>query len=207
MTGAIPNRELVVYALWLLGGESKRIHTEDIALKCHELFPHSFSWTKHPQYPDKDIVRVALTDARKPQHGSLVEGRAGQKRGLTAKTKREPVPDGWILTPAGITWIQKNISTLEKHATTDQIREHRQRLLQQLRRVRDHRLFSDYWDSPEKFYPSLGDLADLLRCRVDAELQTWNKRFENMIGKAQAAEDTEVLDFLERCHKAYTSQR
>ncbi len=41
-----PNSELVVYALYLLGGESHPVHTEDVALKCFELFPDSFSWVK-----------------------------------------------------------------------------------------------------------------------------------------------------------------
>ena len=101
--GALPNRELVVYALFLLGGDTNRVHTEDVALKCFELCPQSFSWVKHAEYPDKDIVRVALTDARKEHYGALVEGRAGQRHGLTAKTKRGPVPDGWILTATGST--------------------------------------------------------------------------------------------------------
>ena len=38
-----PNRQLVVYALYLLGGDTERVHTEDIALRCFELFPASFS--------------------------------------------------------------------------------------------------------------------------------------------------------------------
>src|SRR2546427_7389250 len=108
MQEALPNRELVIYVLSLLGGESKRLHTEDITVKCHELFPGSFSWTKYPNYPDKDIVRVALTDARKSQHGALVEGRSGQKRGQSAKTNRGPVPDGWMLTRAGVQWVSEN---------------------------------------------------------------------------------------------------
>lgn len=206
MEEVVPNRELVVYALWLLGGEAKRVHTEDIAQKCYELFPHSFSWTRYPQYPDKDIVRVALTDARKPQYGTLVEGRSGQKRGLAAKTKRAPIQDGWILTAAGIEWVQDNVSILEKYASVGQIREHRQRLLQQLRRVKDHNLYSDYLKGRNEFHPSLGDLADLFRCRVDADQRTWNKRFESLRGKAQGAGDSELLEFLEQCMKAYIVQ-
>jgi len=69
------NRELVVYCLYVVGGATERVHTEDLALKCWELFPDSFSWTKYPNYPDKDIVRVALTDARKEKYGALVSGR------------------------------------------------------------------------------------------------------------------------------------
>jgi hypothetical protein len=83
-----PNRDLVVYALGILGGEFQRVHTEDIALKCHELFPDVFSWTRYPEIPDKDIARVALTDARKVKYGRLVEGRAG----MWAQTTSWP---GW----------------------------------------------------------------------------------------------------------------
>jgi hypothetical protein len=44
------NRELVVYCLYVAGGATERVHTEDLALKCWELFPDSFSWTKYPQH-------------------------------------------------------------------------------------------------------------------------------------------------------------
>ena len=59
------NWETAAFALFSLGGGDKFIHTEDVALKCFELAPSSFSWVRHTHLPDKDIVRVALTDARK----------------------------------------------------------------------------------------------------------------------------------------------
>src|SRR3989442_9620011 len=98
----VPNRELVVYVLSLLGAESRRVHTEEIAVKCHELFPASFSWTKYTQLPDKDIVRVALTDARKAQHGALVDGRSGERRGPSATTEAEPLAGGWEIIKTGV---------------------------------------------------------------------------------------------------------
>ena len=100
MGQGIPNSELVVYVLSLLGGESKSVHTEDIALKCHELFSDSFSWTKYPDRPDKEVVRTGLMDARKEKHGQLVKGRSGREI--------HKVPDGWMLTEAGIEWLKKN---------------------------------------------------------------------------------------------------
>src|SRR5690348_10323698 len=139
-----PNRELVVYALYLLGGDSERVHTEDITLKCFELFPASFSWAKYSQYPDKDIVRVALTDARKKQHGALVEGRTGQKRGLSAKTLRRPMDDGWVLTSPGMQWIKQNLADLERISDSGSVKQHRQKVLRQLKRIRDNRLFGHY---------------------------------------------------------------
>lgn len=203
----VPNRQLVVYALYLLGGDSNPIHTEDIALKCFELFPSSFSWVKYPNYPDKDIVRVALTDARKRSHGALVEGRTGQKRGLSAKTLRNPVEDGWILTPAGVRWTQQHRNTLGRIVGTGEVKSHRQKLLKQLKRLRDHVLFEQYQDNPATFAPSIGVIADLLRCRVDAESEIWEDRFQKIHRQAEAAEQDDVRDFIDRCRQAYVNQQ
>lgn len=201
-----PNRELVVYALYLLGGDTERVHTEDIALKCFELFPASFSWVKYPQHPDKDIVRVALTDARKGQYGALVEGRAGQKGGLTAKTSRKPVDDGWVLTSPGIDWIKENLANLQRFAGGGRVKEHRQKVLRHLKRIREHRLFAQYLDSPDRFFPMLGQIADLLRCRVDAEPDIWQRRFEKIRRQAESADQQDLLDFIMKCERAYLKE-
>ncbi len=205
--GAVPNRQLVVYALYLLGGDSKPVHTEDIALKCFELFPASFSWVKHSQYPDKDIVRVALTDARKESHGALVEGRAGQKRGLSAKTQRHPVEDGWMLTATGVRWIRDNLAALELVAGSGQVKAHRQRLLKQLKRIREHALFGQYLDDRSGFHPSIGAIADLLQCRVDADPDVWQERFDRVRRRAEAAGQDDVCDFITKCRQAYVQHR
>ena len=192
-----PNRDLVVFSLSLLGGESRRHHTEDITLKCFELFPSSFSWTKHTQYPDKDVVRVALTDARKKRYGSLVEGRVG----------RGSEPDGWVLTPAGIEWARANRARFEALVPSRHFKEHRQKVLGQLKRVKQHNLFVAYTEDPVVFVPPIGELAELFRCRVDAEPGVWEKRFEDIRRRAQTTEQSDVMDFVERCRKAYENQR
>jgi len=175
-------------------------------LKCFELFPSSFSWVKYPDYPDKDIVRVALTDARKESYGGRVEGRAGTKRGLSAKTNREPIEDGWILTSRGIEWVRENLKDLERIAGSSRLKEHRQKLLIQLKKIREHRLFIQYADSIELFYPMIGDIADLLRCRVDAEPEIWQSRFDRIRRQAESAGQDDVLDFINKCEQAYREQ-
>ncbi len=206
-TGSVPNRELVVYALSVLGGDSKRIHTEDLALKCYELFPGSFSWTKYPEYPDKDIVRVALTDARKQQHGRLVEGRTGQRHGHSAKTKRTPTLDGWMLTPEGVEWVRARGSVIDSLGGGSELKAHRQRVLKQLAKVRKHHVFLDYLEDPVGFAPAIGDLADLARCRVDAAPGVWNGRFEALEVKAISAGQQDMVDFVQKCRDAYDVHR
>lgn len=207
MADSIPNREMVVYALSLLGGDSKPIHTEDVAVKCHGLFPASFSWTKYPDFPDKDIVRVALTDARKTQYGGLVEGRTGQRKGHSAKTKRRPAPDGWMLTAAGVVWAMKNTGVFESLGAGGEIKVHRQRLLKQLSKVRKNKLFLEYLEQEMEFDPQIGDLADLARCRIDASPTVWEKRFDALERKAIAVGQDDIVDFISRCRIGYDRQR
>ena len=199
----VPNRELVVYVLYGLGGDTRKIHTEKVAVRCHELFPDSFSWTKYPQLPDKDIVRVALTDARKDRHGALVEGRSGQRRGLTAKTQRRPTPDGWRLTQAGIAWVKGNEARLSEAASCRQVKEHRQSVLRHLARVRRHQLYQSSVNSPSGFAPALGEMANLLRCRVDADSEIWRERLLSLRLQAETADQEDVIQFLDACEKQY----
>lgn len=206
-TEAIPNRHLAVYALSVLGGDTKQIHTEDIALKCFELFPHSFSWVRYPQHPDKDIARIALCDARKAKYGALVEGRAGRSMGMGAGTGRARASDGWRLTARGLEWIKENQSRLEEFAGSGIVKEHRQKILRQLKRVKDHPLYAQYLDSPDRFHPAIGTIADLLRCRVDAEPEIWDERFRALMRKARVTEQAEVSRFVELCTQAYLRQR
>lgn len=202
-----PNRELVVYALGLLGGEFERVHTEDLAIKCHELFPDSFSWTRHPTIPDKDIVRVALTDARKAKYGALVEGRAGQSLGQHATNRGGRVPDGWILTRKGTEWFKAEGPSIGGYATSRQLRDHRQQALRRLKRVFQHHTWQAYKANPGAFSVSLGELAGLLRCRVDAPEEVWHRRFADLERDAGAGEDDSLVAFLQTCRAQYQEQR
>ncbi len=102
----ISNMDIVLYTLFLLGGTTKKISAEDIALKCFKLSPSRFSWILHPQYPDLEPARKTLFDARSSRNGGLVSGRHG-------KTKENQISDGWIFTPAGIKWIENRKEYIE----------------------------------------------------------------------------------------------
>lgn len=53
---------------------------------------------------------------------------------------------------------------------------------------------------------ALGALADLLRCRVDAEPQVWSGRFERALLQAEASGQHELVKFLQKCRHAYETQ-
>ncbi len=196
MNSQVHSWEIVLHALYLEGGASRAVHTEDIAAKCFALAAGAFSWVKRPDYPDKEIVRRHLIRLRVGEHGGkFVMGRAGR----TQSADGETTSDGWQLTPEGVTWILANHGRLEEQVGGRAPRGDRQEVQRALKRVREHSLFYEYLDNPEAFVPQIGDLAELLRCRVDADEQVWGKRFGTLRNQAELAEQRDLLAFIDKC--------
>jgi len=77
--------EAVTLALFALGGADVAAETEDVAVRVAELAPGMFAWRKYPDLIDKELVRVALSDARLKKHWVV----GSHDRG------------GWLLTTSG----------------------------------------------------------------------------------------------------------
>jgi hypothetical protein len=193
------NRELVVYCLYVAGGATARIHTEDVALKCWELFPSSFSWTKYPQYPDKDIVRVALTDARKEKYGAFVSGRV---EGNAARTDQAE-PESWMLTEKGLTWITGHLSLFCDDSAKPERKAHRQLLLRRLKELTTTPLYRRFAEAESSFCPSIGELAAFLKCRVDANESVWERRLGEIRRLGIDAGEDAIGRFAAACSDAY----
>jgi hypothetical protein len=91
----LPKTQLVVLALYKLGGESD---LEQIAVQAWKMFPQQFCWRSYAEYPDKDAVRVHLSEAKKASAGRLV---------IDKDLRRERGGDGtyvkrFALTSAGV---------------------------------------------------------------------------------------------------------
>jgi hypothetical protein len=97
LTLQVTGPELVALALYVQGGGGRVVDTEDVAVFAHEIAPGRFSWRKYPDQINVELVRVALSDARKRENGSLVTG-----------TGRS----GWSLTAAGQRWAEANAPRL-----------------------------------------------------------------------------------------------
>lgn len=197
------NRELVVYGLYMAGGAAERVHTEDVALKCWQLFPDSFSWTKFPQYPDKDIVRVALTDARKDKYGALVSGRVEGHAPGSAQVEQ----DGWTLTETGIAWANANAHLFAGAGAQHERKSHRQLVLRRVKELKSNNLFRQFEESGASFAPAIGELAAFLRCRVDANQSVWERRLSEIRRLGVDAADDVIGQFVVACSDAYHRQR
>ena len=191
----VANRKLVVIALYEAGGVSYKVHTEDIAIKAHEKFPDSFSWTKYPDRVDKDIVRVALVEAARPVNGAMVEGRSGRGRGHTRGKSMPRVTDGWTLTETGIAFAKEYDTAIVGAHQRSAPKTHRQQQQRVLGRIRKHPLYCAFEEKGADAELPLGEMADLLRCRVDAEKPVWSKRIDRIRATAQNASDQSILAF------------
>lgn len=86
-TQPLSNMEIITLAVYLLGGESRYVDTEDIAVKANELAPGRFTWVKYPEQINIHTVKTHLWDAK-----------SDRKRNLLLGSEK----DGWILTPSGL---------------------------------------------------------------------------------------------------------
>ena len=89
--------EVVTVAVFLQGGDRHPVDTEDVAVKADQLAPGRFSWRKYPEQINLELIRVYLSDAKKPAKGAWLDG--------SGKT-------GWTLTPAGLRWAKKAANAL-----------------------------------------------------------------------------------------------
>lgn len=195
-TDELSNRDIVLYVLHHLGGWQKRVHTEDIALKCYELAPSRFSWIKHPEYPDLSSVYYALGDAKKPKYGALVKGESEKTRTSIG---------GWMLTADGIKWIEANKERVEKY-----LGEHKpigdrlpaDRRLKELLRSAAFKKFKAYGEQAEI---SHAEFAESLVCTVNTRSEVLNDRLEQLYSIAEKLKKEGAKNYVNLCRKKFAS--
>ena len=105
MTASLTSPELVTLAVYFLAPDGSRVDTEDVAVMARDLDSARFSWRKHPDQINLELVRVALSDAKKGEHGTLLTGSGNE---------------GWSLTPGGVAFCAANHTRLETTPRTRQ---------------------------------------------------------------------------------------
>ena len=194
--GTLSDKDITVYALYILSGWQKRIHTEDLALKCYQLAPSKFSWVKYPQYPDVAPTRFALEAAKKPKNGALVKGESERKR--TTKSI-----GGWMLTTAGVQWIKANRSRIEQYLgehTPVGDRVSRDRRLKELLKSVAYKKFKDYGEKAEI---SHAEFAESLVCTVNTRTEVLNDRLDLLYSTAEELGREQVKTYVNFCRKKF----
>lgn len=92
--------EIVSIAVFLLGGDSRFIDTEDVAVKANGLAPGLFTWKKYKDQISFDHIRRKLTEATLSKGGRYLVG---------------SVRRGWQLTPEGMEFARKEVSRFDQN--------------------------------------------------------------------------------------------
>jgi hypothetical protein len=190
--GELTDRDIVLYALYILGGWQKRVHTEDVALRCFELAPSKFSWTKYPQYPDITPARFTLETAKKTDSGELVKGQSERKKSGTGI-------GGWVLTQAGITWIKGNLSRIEKSLDREGVVGDRliadRKIYELIRSV----AFKKFKAKGRNADISTAEMAESLLCTVNAKPEVIRDRLDQLFTIAEVLKRAVIKDYVLFC--------
>jgi hypothetical protein len=182
--------ETIALILRELGGTTKRVNTERLAMLAAEIDPDRFAFIL-PEYrglhiPDMERVGKALRHAKEAQYGNLVTG----------STNRDPVKDGWKLTANGV----KRTRELLKISGNGQ---HKQKISNEtrlaLQRLKSHSTWKFYTRSNRVDKLGPYDFADFLEAMTDTPKDILSMKFNEVYRIALDAEDEKLLHFLDDC--------
>jgi hypothetical protein len=185
LTQQLTQCEIVTLAVYLIGGDQHAVDTEDAAIKAHELAPGRFSWRKYPEQINLELVRVYLSDAKKPEKGELLLG--------SGRT-------GWSLTKNGLSWarqaahrsVGKDLTRTRAQSKAGSIDENR------WRRERARIQLSPAWKHwvGRNQRPTAREAAEVFRIDSYAVGPIREKKITRLL--AMFDEDQEIAPFLNR---------
>jgi len=190
------NVEACILALLRLGGDARTVSTEDLAKMAWEMFPDRFSWNKY-QYPDKERVRQAMTDARRAKdgHPRLVAGHSSVASMETGK-------EGWRLTLAGVEHLKSNEERIAS-SIGDGIQKtvNRKSKFGLERSVHATVAFKKFSMGEEVMD---FEFCEVLRCSLDAGSDVMSKRLEGLRIRAASSGSSSVSAFLEAMSQKFS---
>jgi len=195
------NVEVVSYAVGVLGGAKRLVHTERIAVLCQKIAPAQFSWVlkdyRSKGWPDKEVVRNSLEDAKKEKNDALVIG----------KYERDTSKDGWRLTAKGAAWFLSNRDRMTSQLEGVPRYKAGKGEKHLLKQVQDHSLFASFDRTGEVRSPAdLYSFLDLLNCSPDAKDDVIRTKLDRLLAVSDIAGDCHVKQFLLRCGKEFLSE-
>lgn len=192
----LTNMDVVLYALYLLSGTKKKVFTEDIAKKSFELAPSRFSWRRYPEYPDIEPARRILISTREER--KLVTGRSGEVKGLKPS-------DGWIFSPEGILWIEKNKSRIARTFGSNPRPVDRSDLSRKLNELEKSAAYKKFLSDGECKNIKPYEFTDFLNASLDTPPSILKDRIDKINALAATDKRQGLLDFINKCEKHFSS--
>jgi len=199
-TGAITNKDLVLFALYEVGGAEKPVHTEDVAAQVfrYPLGRQRYRWERYANYPDKERVTRELRRLKNVKGTSFVKGHAN----IGSKKARL---DGWMLTVAGVDRVKaiekQVVATLRAvSGTHSKYKEEAFR-----RRIASTSCYKIYLRDPTMRGAKDHVFTDMLYCLPDAPNVRVRAAYDQMLANAKAVGATDLIEFLKAARRQFAS--
>ena len=192
------NKDIVLFALYQLGGATGPVHTEDIANRVFQ-YPvgrQRYSWDRYDAYPDKERVARELRRLKGQKGTPFVKGHVN----VGAKKDRL---DGWMLTPAGVDHVKSLEHALATVLTTSMGAYSVYKVGDLRRRILDSDCYKIYEKNRALTEAEDNDLTDMLYCLPDAPKEKIRTEFDQLLASAKAVEEREIIKFLESVGKRF----
>lgn len=196
----LSNVDVALYALYKLGGSTKKIHTEFIAWEAYNLSEERFSWTlpefRKRGFPDKTTVRYALESAKKEK---LVKGRAGRDKGGSQS-------EGWQFSPLGVEWFLQNEKRIKESLNQEipislELPKHQAERF--IKKIHSEKIFMLYREKMSLDEATIYDFTDMLNCSPDATRDVIRQKFDLLKNTAISINDPEIRSFLDKCENKF----
>lgn len=143
------NNEIIIIAVYLLGGHKKYLDMEDIAIKVNEIAPGRFAWRKYPAQINLKKVEIRLCESRNPEKGGYILG---------------SIKKGWMLSEKGLQYAKERIKELKNTDLSRAPMNKREMIIHH--REKEHMLASTAYEkivSNESDYISSKEAEDFFR--------------------------------------------
>jgi len=192
------NKEIVLFALYELGGAQGPVQTEDVA---HRVFQYpigrqKYCWEKYQIYPDKERIARELRRFKNWKGVCYVKGHVN----IGARDDRI---DGWLLTSAGVEHVKQIEPRLRKAVggeagsisiyKADEVRK----------RIKESTCFKLFQIDASLTNAADHHFTDMLYCLPDASDEKIRAAFDALLGNAKAVEAEDLVAFLETARKRF----
>ena len=195
----ITNKDLVLFALYEVGGAEGPVHTEDVAAQVfrYPLGKQRYRWERYADYPDKERVARELRRLKRTKGISFVKGHVN----IGAKKDRA---DGWMLTSAGVDHIkaiEKRILTSLGEATGTHSKYEEDAFR---RRIISTSCYKIYLTDPTMQGATDHVFTDMLYCLPDAPKERVRSAYDQMLAHAKAVGAIDLIEFLEATRRRFS---
>ena len=183
----VSNVHLALAALDQLGGATRFVDIEHVAIEAFKIAPDRFGWRTRKEYPSWERVRTAFVHANQNE----------QRRRAPTLVISDTDGSSWKLTADGVAFVRKNAARTEAATGRKRSRAGAASLSgRRIREIRKHSAFTKFSQGATVADIERYELAEVLMCPPDSSAILVMRKLDMARAAALDVDDKEVAHFL-----------